>query len=159
MDAARRAGDDVAAAAVVCTENWLLTGQARLDDAERMALAAAEAIEPSFANSSRLHVGVWGWLNLGVAAAAVRNNRPDVAEDAMRRARAAAQVSAGVESPDIYHWAYFDSAVAAMRDVELAMVTGDAGKALQHAAKRPAPCYLPAVPARPGRRSPGTPAI
>lgn len=131
IDAGRSIGDDVLVASAVCSENWLLTRQARFDDAERAALVTAEAIEPSISRSPQPHVAVWGWLNLGAAAAATRNNRLDVADDALRRARAAAHVAAGYVSPDVAHWTSFDPGVVAMREVELAMVSGDAGRALR----------------------------
>lgn len=133
MEAGRAIEDDVLVAAAVCSENWMLTRQARFDDAERAALETAEAIEPSISRSPRAHVAVWGWLNLGAAAAATRNNRPDVADDALRRAKAAAHVAAGYVSPDVAHWTSFDPGVVAMREVELAMVRGDAGRALRAA--------------------------
>ncbi|HEV7897418.1 MAG TPA: helix-turn-helix transcriptional regulator, partial [Planosporangium sp.] len=104
MEAGRRADDNALLGAVVCSENWLLTRQARFDDAEQAALASADAIEPSFTKSPLAHVGTWGWLNLGAAAAAARNNRPDVAADALRRARAAAYVAAPYRSPTVAHW-------------------------------------------------------
>lgn len=133
LDAAHRTEDDLVAAAVVCSENWLLMRQARFDEAERAALEAAEAIEPSFTRSPARHLAVWGWLNLGAAAAATRNNRPDAAGDAMRRARAAAQMASPYTAPEVQHWTTFTPTVVAMRDVELAVVAGDAGRALRSA--------------------------
>lgn len=133
LEAGQRAGDDVFLASVVCSENWLLTRQARFDDAEQAALASAEAVEPSFTKSSLGHVGTWGWLNLGAAAAAARNNRTDVAADALRRARAAAYVAAPYRSPTVAHWTAINPATVAMREVELAMVAGDPDAALRAA--------------------------
>jgi transcriptional regulator with XRE-family HTH domain len=133
LDAGQRADAPVVQAAIVCSENWLLTRQARFDDAEQAALASAEAVEPSFTTSPLSHVGTWGWLNLGAAAAAARNNRPDVAADALRRARAAAYVAAPYRAPDVAHWTQISPAVVAMREVELAMVRGDVGAALRSA--------------------------
>lgn len=138
MDAGRQAGDDALLGAVVCSENWLLTRQARFDDAEQAALASADAIEPSFTKSPLSDIGTWGWLNLGAAAAAARNNRPDVAADALRRARAAAYVAAPYRSPDVAHWTQIAPAVVVMREVELAMVTGDVDGALRSAQDVPA---------------------
>lgn len=138
MDAGRSAGDDMLAAAAVCGENWLLTRQARFDEAEQAALRTAEAVEPSFSRSSPAHLGTWGWLNLGAAAAATRNNRPDVARDALKRARAAAQVASGYTSPEVAQWTTFNPAVVAMREAELAMVTGDADRVLRVARRVPA---------------------
>lgn len=138
LEASQNAGDDVLTASVVCSEGWLLTRQARFDDAERAALVAAETIEPRMSRSPTSQVAVWGWLNLGAAAAATRNNRMDVAADALRRAHAAAHVAAGNVAPQVAHWTRFAPAVVAMREVELAMVTGDAGRAAQVARTVPA---------------------
>jgi hypothetical protein len=138
MDAGRRADNPVVRAAVVCSENWLLTRQARFDDAEQAALASAEAVEPWFTRSPLGQVGTWGWLNLGAAAAAARNNRPDVAADALRRARAAAYVAAPYRSPEVAHWTQISPSVVAMREVELAMVRGDVAAAIDSARDVPA---------------------
>ncbi len=124
LDAGQHAGNEVFLAAVVCAENWLFTCQGRFDDAERAALASAEALEPSFTRSPLAHVGTWSWLNMGAAAAAARNNRQDVAADALRRARAAAIVAAPYRSPDVAHWTYVTPTTVAMREAELAMVAG-----------------------------------
>lgn len=132
-DAGHAAEDDVLVAAAVCTENWLLTRQGRYDEAERAALDSAEAIEPSLSRSPLSQVAVFGWLNLGAAAAATRNNRPDVSADALRRARAAAYVSAPYASPNVEHWTTLAPPVVAVREVELAMVTGDVDSALRSA--------------------------
>lgn len=137
MEAGERIGDQVLMAAAVCSENWLLTRQARFDEAERAALASAEAIEPSFSRSPLWHVAVWGWLNLGAAAAATRNNRVDVAEDALRRARAAAFVAAPYRSPAVAHWTGLSPAVVTMRQVELAVVAGKVDQALERAQEVP----------------------
>jgi transcriptional regulator with XRE-family HTH domain len=133
MDAGRAAGDEVLVAAAVCTENWLLTRQGRFDEAESAALHSAESIEPSLTRSPLAQVAVFGWLNLGAAAAATRNNRPEVAADALRRARAAAYVAAPFEAPDVAHWTALSPPVVAVREVELAMVTGDVDTAMRSA--------------------------
>lgn len=133
MNAGRAADDDTLVAAAVCTENWLLTRQGRFDEAETAALSSAEAIEPSLTRSPLAQVAVFGWLNLGAASAAARNNRPDVAADALRRARAAAYVAAPFEAPDVQHWTSLSPPVVAVREVELAMVTGDVDSAMRSA--------------------------
>lgn len=136
--AGRNAGDDMLAAAAVCGENWLLTRQARFDEAEQAALTTAETVEPSLSRSPPAHLATWGWLNLGAAAAATRNNRPDIAQDALKRARAAAHIAAGYSSPEVAQWTTFNPAVVAMREAELAMVTGDVDRALRVARRVPA---------------------
>jgi hypothetical protein len=72
-----------------------------------------------------------GWLNLGAASAAARNSRPDVAVDALRRARAAAYVSAPYQPATVAHWTGLSPAVVAIREVELAMVAGEVETALR----------------------------
>jgi hypothetical protein len=99
---------------------------------------SAEAIEPSLTHSSLSHVAVWGWLNLGAAAAAARNNRPDAAGDAIRRARAAAYVAAPHRKSDVAHWTTLSPAVVAIREAELAMVAGDPDTVLRAAQDVPA---------------------
>jgi transcriptional regulator with XRE-family HTH domain len=131
LDTAHAIDDSVLAGSVVCSENWLLTRQGRFDEAERAAILTAEAIEPSFSRSSPRHFAVWGWLNLGAAAAATRNNRTDAADDALRRARAAAQVAVGgAPVSEVQHWTRFDPAVVAMREVELSTISGHVDQAL-----------------------------
>jgi transcriptional regulator with XRE-family HTH domain len=137
MDAARHANDPVRVAAAVNGENWLLTRQGRFDEAETGSTRTAEAIEPSLTRSPLPHIAVWGWLNLGAAAAAARNARSAAAVDAMRRARAAAEVSAPHPARDLAHWTRFSPAVVAMREAEIAVTVGEFGRALDVAPRVP----------------------
>lgn len=73
LEAGVSARDNGLVGSAVGGETWLLIRQGRLDDAIRVALAAAERLEPSFGQADRRHLSSWGWLNLGVAAAAARN--------------------------------------------------------------------------------------
>jgi hypothetical protein len=133
IDAGRNAADDVVVAAAVCGENWLLTRQARFDEAEQAALSSAEAIEPSLTRSSAAHVAVWGWLNLG----------------------AAAHVAAPYHPVDVAHWTSFNPAIVSIREAEIAMVVGDADVVLRVAgdvpAENPAGSDLAASPPGCGR--------
>jgi len=90
QDAAEEAGNDVLGGSVIVSLCWLLLRQNRLSETERVAVATAEAIEPSFNKASQSHLATWGWLLLRASAAAVRNNRHDEASDLMRLAAAAA---------------------------------------------------------------------
>src|SRR2546430_12843797 len=98
--------------------------QGRLSDAIGVALDACERLEPSFANADRQHLSSWGWLNLGVAAAAVRNNKADLMIDAMRRASAAA-ARIEVDGAGNQSWSSFGPSVVAMRQTEMAFGTAD----------------------------------
>ncbi|MFH8678103.1 helix-turn-helix domain-containing protein [Streptomyces lydicus] len=68
---------------------WVLTKQGRLADAERVALRAAERIEPGF-RSPPLELALWGVLLLRAATAAVRLQRHDTVRELLTMASAAA---------------------------------------------------------------------
>ncbi|MFB7633878.1 helix-turn-helix domain-containing protein [Streptomyces sp. NPDC056149] len=68
---------------------WVLTKQGRLADAERVALRAAERIEPGF-RSAPIELALWGVLLLRAATAAVRSEHQDTVHDLLNLAGAAA---------------------------------------------------------------------
>ncbi|QHC25898.1 helix-turn-helix domain-containing protein [Streptomyces sp. GS7] len=68
---------------------WVLTKQGRLADAERVALKAAERIEPGF-RSPPVELALWGILLLRAATAAVRRERRDTVHELLAMATAAA---------------------------------------------------------------------
>ncbi|CAM4518863.1 helix-turn-helix domain-containing protein [Nocardia ninae] len=84
------ADNGVEVATVVDTNLWAVLRQGRLEDARNMAIRTADDIEPRFSRASVSTVAMWGRLWLKVANAAVRDNQPTEAEDAMSMARAAA---------------------------------------------------------------------
>ncbi|MFD4119146.1 helix-turn-helix domain-containing protein [Streptomyces niveus] len=69
---------------------WVLTRQGRLADAQRIALARAEKIEPGF-RSSPQELALWGILLLRAATAAVRQEKHGTVTDLMRMAKGAAE--------------------------------------------------------------------
>jgi transcriptional regulator with XRE-family HTH domain len=69
---------------------WLLLRQGELSRARVMAAAEAAKIEPKFSTAEPRELAMWGRLLLGVTNAAIRDNRPGEAEDALSLARAAA---------------------------------------------------------------------
>ncbi|MEC4017669.1 helix-turn-helix domain-containing protein [Streptomyces sp. H27-D2] len=71
------------------TLSWVLTKQGRLADAERVALARAEKIEPGF-RSSPDELALWGVLLLRAATAAVRQEKQAAVKDLLKLATAAA---------------------------------------------------------------------
>jgi transcriptional regulator with XRE-family HTH domain len=84
------ADDRLDAAAAVNTACWSLLRQGRLADARRLAVRHADAIEPRFSRASKRELALWGRLLLGVTNAAVRDNRPGEAREALSLAQAAA---------------------------------------------------------------------
>ncbi|MGH3831013.1 MAG: helix-turn-helix domain-containing protein [Pseudonocardiaceae bacterium] len=145
LDAATQVEDPGLVGSVIGGETWLLMRQGRLNDAIEVALNASVRLEPSFAHADRRHLSSWGWLNLGIAGAAARNNQLDLMTDAMRRASAAAARIA-VDGPGNQLWSSFGPSVIAMRQTEMAVVTGDPITALRIAQRvvtppRPANTY------------------
>jgi transcriptional regulator with XRE-family HTH domain len=130
LEAAAHVEDPGLIGSVVCGETWLLMRQGRLDDAIDVALNASQRLEPSFGRADRRHLSSWGWLNLGIAAAAARNSQPGLMTDAMRRASAAA-ARIEVDGPAHQQWSSFGPSVVAMRQTEMAVVTGDPVSALR----------------------------
>jgi transcriptional regulator with XRE-family HTH domain len=134
LDAADAAGDDLVGASAVVSLCWLLLRQGRLDEAEALAVATADAVEPSFSRGSPEHFATWGWLMLRGAAAAVRNNRDDRAEEMLDAAAAAgARVSTTrgpVVMPAPATVGTFGALTVAMKRVETAVIAGDTGRAL-----------------------------
>lgn len=135
--AADLAGDPIAAGGIACTEGWLLVTGARFGDATSAGLATAEALEPPL-RADREHMAMWGWLQLGIAAAAVRDARQDVADEAIRRAYAVAHLAEPRQPrTEVRHWTTFSPVTVQMRHAELAAVAGDAGNVLRIAAEVP----------------------
>ncbi|MFK4066072.1 helix-turn-helix domain-containing protein [Streptomyces sp. NPDC029674] len=89
MDAARKGNDPHLETVGVSSLAWIFTKQGRLNDAERVALATAEKIEPGF-RSRPLELALWGVLLLRAATAAVRLERRDTVRDLLNMAGAAA---------------------------------------------------------------------
>ncbi|MDG4792432.1 helix-turn-helix transcriptional regulator [Micromonospora sp. WMMD1082] len=140
LDAAEEAGDPVLGASTVKGSSWLLLRQGRLAEAEQVAIATADAVEPRLRRADPAEVAVWGWLLLAAAAAAARDNRPDDAAALLDSAAAAAARLADrpVGGGHLAILGGFRSARVEMMRVEAAAVAGDAGRVLQLAERVPA---------------------
>ena len=131
------AGDALTAASAVVSQCWVLLRQARLDEAEQLAVSTADAVEPSFRTATRSQLATWGWLALRASAAASRNNRPVEAEDLIRTASAAA-TRIGPDFIDYHeYWASFGPVTVAYKHVENKVVEHDAHAALALARRIP----------------------
>ncbi|MFF3749877.1 helix-turn-helix domain-containing protein [Streptomyces sp. NPDC002018] len=89
LSAIRRCDDPNLETLAASTLSWVFTKQGRLADAERVALARAEQIEPSF-RSTPEELALWGILLLRAATAAARRERHDTVTDLLRMAKGAA---------------------------------------------------------------------
>jgi transcriptional regulator with XRE-family HTH domain len=87
LDAAPDLADEGAA---VCTALWLMLRQGQIGPAGALAGEWSRDHQPSMLRSPPSHLAVFGKVMLYAVNAAVRDNQPGEAEDALRRARAAA---------------------------------------------------------------------
>jgi transcriptional regulator with XRE-family HTH domain len=84
------AQDPLTAASVTEERCWGLIRQGRLAETCELAFQWADETEPRMSRASREELAAWGRLLVRGGAAAVRDNRPDEAEQALRLARMAA---------------------------------------------------------------------
>ncbi|WSD73456.1 helix-turn-helix domain-containing protein [Streptomyces sp. NBC_01591] len=130
---ARETGQTLLAATGVVGMGWLLLRQDRFDEAEDLATVTAAEVEPRMSNALPGQLAVWGELCQRVAAAAVRNNRPEIAKEARRMAATAAS-ALGAEHMDFReHWSTFGPVTAEMKTIEDLSLIGDARGVLSRA--------------------------
>ncbi|WP_433228701.1 helix-turn-helix domain-containing protein [Actinomadura formosensis] len=132
--ALRRALDDASdrldAAATVNTLAWLLIRQGRFTETRALAAEWADDVEPRMSRATMAELSAWGWLLVRLSAAAVRNNRPGDAEDAIRLARTAAVAMGREYSPPGDFLRAFGPLTVAMKRTENAMVEDRPDKVL-----------------------------
>jgi transcriptional regulator with XRE-family HTH domain len=107
---------------------WTLIKQGRTDDAERVAVKAAEKIEPRMLDRDAARAGVFGNLLFNAANAALRSGSGDRANDLLAIAQAAA-LRAGRDTAS--EAAIFGPRVAAFQVVDHAVRLGDPETALR----------------------------
>ncbi|MFD8914832.1 helix-turn-helix domain-containing protein [Streptomyces sp. NPDC059575] len=130
---ARNVGETQLAATGVVGMGWLLLRQDRFDEAEQLAAVTAQEIEPRPSTATPGQWAVWGELNLRVASAARRNNRPDVAKAARRMAATAASGLAREHVNFREHWTTFGPVTAEAKAIEDLALIGDARGVLSRA--------------------------
>ncbi|RKN45987.1 XRE family transcriptional regulator [Streptomyces hoynatensis] len=136
---AAAAGDGGGVAAAVYQQGWLLIRQGRLDEAEAVSVATADASEPRLSKASRAALGAWGKLLVHGSSAAARNNRPAEAREMLRLARAAGVALGGAQAVDEGAWGRFDWRTVAYQAIENHMTTGNPGMALALTRRMPPP--------------------
>ncbi|MEU8541982.1 helix-turn-helix transcriptional regulator [Streptomyces sp. NPDC048717] len=123
---ARDIGDTQLAVTGVVGMGWLLLRQDRFDEAEQLATATADRVEPRLSTATPAQWAVWGELLLRVASAATRNNRPDVARQARRLAATAAGALDREHVDFQEHWGTFGPVTAETKRIEDLALIGDA---------------------------------
>ncbi|MFL6126888.1 helix-turn-helix domain-containing protein [Actinophytocola sp.] len=106
---------------------WTLVRQGRTEDAERVAVRAAEQIEPRMLDRDPRRAGVFGNLLFNAASAASRSGQIERANDLLAVAQSAA-VRAGTDHAS--EAAIFGPRVAVLQAIDLAVLSGDPEKAL-----------------------------
>ncbi|RRQ89702.1 helix-turn-helix domain-containing protein [Streptomyces griseofuscus] len=130
---ARETGQTQLAATGVVGLCWLLLRQDRFDESERLAAQTAAEIEPRMSQATPAQLAVWGELWLRVAAAARRNNRPDVAKHARRMAATAGGAIEREHTEFPSHWSAFGPVTAEAKAIEDLALVGDARGVLRRA--------------------------
>jgi transcriptional regulator with XRE-family HTH domain len=131
------ADDRLDAAAAVNTLVWLYLRQGMLDQARTVATRWADDIEPRFSRASVRELTLWGRLLLGITNAAVRDNRPGEAEDAIKLARAAAVRIGREVMSDSSTTRTFGPVTVSMIKAENEAITGHPDKVLAIAERIP----------------------
>lgn len=115
---------------------WTLVRQGRFDDAERVAVRAAEQIQPGMLDRDPDRAGVFGNLLFNAATAALSAGNPGRADDLLAEAQAAAVRARGDSASEA---GVFGPRVAALQRVEHAARSGDPEEALRLGESVPAP--------------------
>jgi hypothetical protein len=137
------ATDHAQVASAVITQCWLLLRRGKLAQARELASHWADEVEPRMSRATPAELSTWGWLLLRLSAAAIRDNRPGEAEDALRLARSAAVALGGECTPDNDFLRTFGPVTVALKRTENAMVAGQPDKVLSMAAAIPVKALNP----------------
>ncbi|MFC9085380.1 helix-turn-helix domain-containing protein [Nocardiopsis dassonvillei] len=131
---AAQAGDRTLAAIGISGQGWALTRQGRLDEAERLSVLTADAMEPrSLRKATPKELAAWGHLLFRGASAAVRNNGHARARELLSVAGSAA--SALRKETDC--WATFGPLTVAQKEAEFSLIEGKPDKTLALAERLP----------------------
>lgn len=131
------AQDRLDGAATISTECWLLLRRGRLAEARELAIRWADDVEPRMSRATPEELSAWGWLLLRTSAAAIRDNRPGEAEDALRLAQSAAVAAGRETTPGGDFLRTFGPVTVALKRTENAMVADQPDRVLQMAARIP----------------------
>lgn len=135
--------DRLDGAAAVNTLCWLMLRTGRLSEALDLAVRWADDTEPRLTRATPDELSAWGWMLLRVSAAAVRDNRPDVAEDSLRWARSAGVALGREYAPASDFLRTFGPVTVQLKAAENASVTDRPDRVLALAERVPASSLQP----------------
>ncbi|MFJ2608162.1 helix-turn-helix domain-containing protein [Streptomyces sp. NPDC087425] len=132
--------DDMASvAAAVYQQGWLLMRQGRLDEAEQVSVATADAVEPRISRATKGTLGAWGKLLVHASAAAARNNKPGEAREILRLGRTAGAALGGGQAVAVSSWGRFDWRTVAFQGIENHLVAEQPDRVLRLSERMPVP--------------------
>lgn len=134
-----RADDMGGVAAAVYQQGWLLMRQGRLDEAEQVSVATADAVEPRISRATKQTLGAWGKLLVHASAAAARNNRPAEAREILRLGRTAGVALGGGQAVAVSSWGRFDWRTVAFQGIENQLVAEKPDRVLRLSERMPVP--------------------
>lgn len=124
------AGDELTEMAAADWKCWALLRQGRLTETAELATRWADDTEPRMSSATPAELTAWGRFLILISTAAVRDNRPEEADEALRLARMAAAGLGRDIIPKFNPWQVFGPATVAMVAAENAMIKGQPGVAL-----------------------------
>lgn len=139
LHAARNTDDPLLSAALRMSVSWQLLVQGRYDESERVAMIAANDIEP-VGDVSESHLSAYGLLTMTAATSAARALRGDTAGDLLD---VSGEIAARIGHERSDHQTTFGPARVAMMAVDCAVVQDDFGAALAAARRLPKDAALP----------------
>jgi transcriptional regulator with XRE-family HTH domain len=120
--AAADADDQLTAMAVADWQCWTMIRQGHLAQARALAARWADDAEPRISKATPAKFAAWGRLLIRVSAAAVRDNRPGEAADALRLATIAAAGTGHDTIPKFNRWQVFGPMTVAMFQAQNALI-------------------------------------
>ncbi|MFJ7414603.1 helix-turn-helix domain-containing protein [Streptomyces sp. NPDC098077] len=137
IEDAKAAGNNLVAASGVGGMCWLLVRTERFDEAEDIAVATMDIVEPKITGATPDEYSTWGGLAMEAAAAAARNNRPEEAKKLREAAGTAAKAVGKTHKNLLRHWSMFGPVTAAMKELEDFMIAGDAQSVIRKSKEEP----------------------
>ncbi|MEV0776328.1 helix-turn-helix transcriptional regulator [Streptomyces sp. NPDC050428] len=135
---AQAAGNTLTAASGVGGMCWLLMRTGRFNEAEDIAVVTMDLVEPKIRGATPDEYATWGGLAMEAAAAAARNNRPDEAKELRKAAGTAGKAVGTTHKNLLRHWSRFGPVTVAIKELEDAMIIGDARSVVRKSAEEEA---------------------